>query len=435
MNKNNRFAIQPIVLGGLLCMPWSANLLAANSPLNDVMKAQESQTTKAIDTSSQKWANWILSQVQALPSLKASHMGTLVANEERSAMQQPLYNPELNLSYTEKDEEEYGVGVSQTIDWYNKGSARSSLGQVNYELADLDRQLDTESKLAEALYAYIDYATEKQLLVVAKQQEQLLEQLSADLKVREELGDVGNLDAELAYLSFSQNLQQISLREIRFRKALAGLEETLDTQKVPFRPKSSVWKNDLQKLDLTPYLKQVINQGLKTQKVQKQLEQSQALSKIAKLERKSNPNLGFGLGRDGSENTVSLEFSIPLNVRNNFSAEYRAALKKVSQSELEMLEEKRVLEKQIRLSFDNYQELSKRVLKWENITTKRVKGSKKILSKLWQSGDMTTSDYLFSLQQRTDSLIATIELNTEMQKAWIDWLVLTSQVESWLKHL
>jgi len=75
----------------------------------------------------------------------------------------------------------------------------------------------------------------------------------------------------------------------------------------------------------------------------KQLEQSVSQSKIAQLNKKVNPTIGLGAGRDGNRNTVLLELSIPLNVRNTFSAEYSAALHKVNQTELELKEQQRLL--------------------------------------------------------------------------------------------
>jgi len=379
----------------------------------------------------QNWAEWILTHVNNLPGLKALEWQSKVADEERLAKQQALYNPDLSLSFTEKGEQEYQLGVSQTIDWYDKSLANGRLGNVDFDLVKIQNHIELEQKLAQALLAYIDYSREKQLLVIARQQEKLLEQLSADLKIRSELGDVGTIDVELTYLSLSQSLQRISLSEIRYRNALAELEKTLNTSQIPYESEKTIWRNSLQQKDLDDF----VGSNLSIRLAEKQLQRTQALSKIAGLVRKNNPTLGLGVGRDGDENTVSLEFSIPLNLRNDYSAEYRAALNKISQSQWQLKEEKRLLQKQLKLSLDNYQQLNQRVSTWQKLTAKRVVGSKKILNKLWQSGDMATADYLFSLQQRTDSLISTIELFSEMQKAWVDWLLATNQVESWLRDL
>ena len=299
----------------------------------------------------------------------------------------------------------------------------------------INKQLEIEDKLAQALFAYVEYSKEKQLLTIAQQQEQLLSQFSDDIKVREKLGDVSGMDAEMAYLSITQNLQQISLSEVRYLKSLSTLNEalnvTINSQSIDYQPDLLIWENNL----LKSTLEKQLTSGLKKQWYEKQLEQSQRLSEVAKQESKSNPTIGLGIGREGSENSLTLDFSIPLNINNNYSADYRAALQQVSKSEFELAEQRRISEKQITQAFENYIELKKRVIKWRKLTTQRVKGSKQVLTKLWQSGDIKTADYLFALQQRTDSMISNVELSSQMQAAWIEWLQLTSQVESWLKHL
>ena len=395
-----------------------------------VMANESSKITENTSVNNQQWAKWVLFQVKNLPSLQAMDKGALVANEQRNAMNQPLYNPELGAFYTDKDDEEYGVVLSQTIDWFDKRSANAQLGQVDYELVSLNNVLQTEQKLSAALLAFIEYSMSKEFLDIARKQETLLTQLSTDLKVREEAGDVGHIDAEMAYLSLSQNLQQISLTELRYRKASAELKKTLNSYKIPFHPDASVWVNSLNKIDTSPY----IEKGLSIQYAKKQLEQSVSQSKIAQLNKKVNPTIGLGAGRDGDENTVMLEISVPLNVRNNYSSEYRSSLEKVNQTKLELKEEQRLLENEIQLTLNNYNQLKSRVLSWQKLTGNRLKESQKLLDRQWRSGDITTSEYLFSLRQRTDTLIANIELTGEMQKAWVEWLSSTSQVQSWLNN-
>ncbi len=405
-------------VGGLLFFTASHFALAAG---NNALPADNNA----------QWSAWVLSQVKSLPSLQAMAKGTLVASEQRNAMQQPLYNPELGAAYTDKNDEEYSITLSQTIDWFDKRAANARLGEVDYELVSLNSVLQLENRLAEALTAYIEFSMSKQLLDVSKKQEKLLTQLSDDLKLREAAGDVGQVDAEMAYLSLSQNLQQISLIEIRHRRASANLQKALNSAQVPFRPQASIWFNEV----APDAVSQAFDNGLKVQYAKKQLEQSVSKSKIAQLNKKVNPTIGLGAGREGSENTLIFELSVPLNVRNNYSAEYSAALYKVNQTEFELQEQQRLLKNDIARSLDNYQQLKSRVLSWNRLTGNRLKNSQKLLKKQWQSGDVSTSDYLFSLRQRTDTLIANIELTGEMHKAWIEWLYASSQVQQWLKNI
>jgi len=377
------------------------------------------------------WAKWLLSQVMSLPAFQAMEKGLLVAGEQQKAMQQSVYNPELGAFYTHKDADEYGMMISQTIDWFDKRSANSQLGQNNYDLTLLENHLKIEASLSQALLAYIEFTMSKQLLDISKKQEVLLSRLSVDLRKREAAGDVGQTDAEMAYLSLSQNLQQISLTEIRYRRASAQLTQLIGSNRVAVHPKISVWFNEIDAREVLKHL----NTGYKIKYAEKQLEESISQSKIALLNKKVNPKIGLGAGRDGAENTILFEISVPLNVRNTFSSEYSAALHKVSQTEFELKEDQRRVKNDIEQSFDNYTQLKARVLSWQKLTGSRLKNSEKLLNRQWKSGDISTSDYLFALQQRSAALVANIELKGEMKKAWVEWLFASSQTKDWLNKL
>ncbi|WP_198262793.1 TolC family protein [sulfur-oxidizing endosymbiont of Gigantopelta aegis] len=418
--------LSTLCISGLLILPFAQTALAA-----EMSKVSMSHSSQNENSNSSQWSKWVLTQVQSLPSIQAIETGTLVADEQRNASQQALYNPELGAFYTDNKDDEYGMILSQTIDWFDKRSANAQLGQVDYDLVMLDKVLQVEEKLSEALTAYIEYAMSEQLLAVSKDQEKLLTKLSNDLRLREAAGDVGQIDAEMAYLSLSQNLQQISLTEIRYRKARANLQQSLNSKALHYHPKTSIWVNEVPEAEIDSK----VDSGLRVQLAKKQLEQSVSQSKIAQLNKKVNPTIGLGAGRDGNRNTVLLELSIPLNVRNTFSAEYSAALHRVNQTELELKEQQRLLKNNIEQSLINYKALKTRVLSWERLTGSRLKNTQKLLNKQWKSGDISTSDYLFALRQRTDTLIASIELNGEMHKAWVEWLLASSQVKKWLNSL
>ncbi|MFK5986032.1 MAG: TolC family protein [Pseudomonadota bacterium] len=393
------------------------------------------QNISAIELNTQStnnsWAKWMLTQVQSLPSSKAIKQGGLIAHAQQKASQQALYNPQLRASYTNKEDSEYNVVVSQTLDLFDQRAANSQLGLVNYELVMLQNSQQLEKSLAQALLAYIEYSSSKQLLQVSKKQEKLLTRLTLDLKLREEAGDVGQIDAEMAYLSLTQNLQQINLTEIHYRKALSNIQKSLNSAAIPNHPQASIWVNTIATKEIAAKLEN----ALAIQYAQKQLQQSQVQSKIKQLKKKVNPTIGLGAGRDGSEATIIFEISVPLNIRNNFSSQYNAALHKVNQSEFELQEQQRLVKNNIKQSAASYRQIKARVLSWQKLIGRRLKNSQSLLNTQWQSGDISTADYLFSLKQITDTLVANIELTAEMHKAWVEWLLASSQVQKWLETI
>ena len=65
----------------------------------------------------------------------------------------------------------------------------------------------------------------------------------------------------------------------------------------------------------------------------------------------------------------------------------------------------------------------------------RAESSGNLLEKQWRSGDMSMTEYLLALQQRTEGLNAGIELHTQFQLARIEWLLQTGQMETALMQV
>lgn len=384
-----------------------------------------------VKISNEAWSQFILRQIRALPAFLALQKASDAAGQQKLSQAQPLYNPELDLDYVNKKEDEYNVVVSQTIDWFDKQKANRSLGQYQYELVQMENNIQTEQMLADALYAYIEFSQSKRLLEVARKQEKLLSRLSHDLKLREAAGDVGRTDAEMTYLSLAQNLQQTNLIEIRYRKALAQMKKYLNHTQPSAYPQQGIWLNDIAEAAI----EQGLRQNLSLRHEQLLLQQAIAVSRIKKLAQKADPSIGIGAGREGKDNTITVQFSVPLYLRNNYSADYHEALYKVKQAELDMEERRRLVKTELNQSRANYLQLKQQFLQWQKLSGKRLEETQILLHKQWKSGDISTSEYLFSLQQRADALITHINLVTEIYKAWVQWLLASSQVEQWLVAL
>ena len=56
-----------------------------------------------------------------------------------------------------------------------------------------------------------------------------------------------------------------------------------------------------------------------------------------------------------------------------------------------------------------------------------------LIERLWQTGEINSTDYIVQLKQRIDSQIAGVELKGRAWQAWSEWLRASGQVESWLQ--
>ena len=68
--------------------------------------------------------------------------------------------------------------------------------------------------------------------------------------------------------------------------------------------------------------------------------------------------------------------------------------------------------------------------RWQQLMDGRGKRSGDLLQKQWQSGDVSTTEYLLALQQRAEGLNAGIELQSQFQLSQIDWLLQVGQIKA-----
>ena len=120
---------------------------------------------------------------------------------------------------------------------------------------------------------------------------------------------------------------------------------------------------------------------------------------------------------------------MPLNFRNDFSEEYKAAREQALAAESAYLNAKRSQYFEIIGSQKAVREYKKRFQKWQKLMQGRDKDSELMLEKQWKIGDIGTSDYFLTLQQRTDGLLSGITLEQDYKTAVIQLLLDTAQLK------
>jgi hypothetical protein len=146
-------------------------------------------------------------------------------------------------------------------------------------------------------------------------------------------------------------------------------------------------------------------------------------AEAVRLAVKADPTFGVNAGRDGGDNLIGLTFSIPLNVRNNFSAEKRAANSAALEHEARfqaIYRKQRFNWQAAKTTWSRYQEQYRL---WQTTVQGRVNNSAGLLERQWQSGDLSTTNYLQALNQRAVSLQAGIHLEKQTKLALTDMLL------------
>ena len=259
----------------------------------------------------------------------------------------------------------------------------------------------------------------------------LLMQEFADLAQRRfDAGDLNQVEFELARLAST---------EARIQKATAGASLAEARQAVRnLSPRSAIaeWPdlptvvptlpdsaNDPQSLVLA--LPEVIA-------VRHQVESADAMVELRRRERRPDPTLSLAGGEVDGETLVGVNITIPLHIRNSFSNEVSAAAAERSQAEQIANDVMQRAHARLISAAERY-ELSRGAWRdWEQTGQTSLASQSEQLKRLWEAGELSSTDYLVQLRQTLDVQESALELREALWRAWFEWLWASGQVDAWL---
>jgi len=385
-----------------------------------------------IMTADSSWGFWFRSQVRQHPDVIAAKERMYAALSLADSLDRPLYNPGLNTEYErEGRDNNFRLGLSQTLDWWGKRGKQQQQAIFGRTAARRAFDLAVQQKSAEALRAAVEWDAARQQAVLARAQEEQLGTLFTLVKTRQQSGDLGQVDVELTFLGLSQKLNDAAQAQARYRQAEALLEEILpDWSARRVQIPEALWS-----MGATKDVEQWVEQHPAVTAARADWEVMKKAAELTRLKGKAEPTIGLNGGKSSGDTVVGVTLSIPLNIRNNFSAETRAANRQALAAEASYYSVSRKQRAAIRATTATMSEYETRFLRWQTLMQGRGESSGNLLEKLWRNGDMSTTEYLLSLQQRTAGLIAGIELHTQFQMTRIEWLLQTGQMENALMQV
>jgi cobalt-zinc-cadmium efflux system outer membrane protein len=375
-----------LLLGGLILIPCAAlaaDATAAGSARADPALIQFVQTV--VDTNPRVQAAWA--------ALGAS-------GAYRDAASRPLYNPELSLAAENADSDTRAIGFSQTLDWGGKRKARTAVAESDRLVVEAEYLSARWAVTVELLDGLAQHQTGLEREGLAEARRALMDDFATLAKRRFEAGDLNQVEFSLATLAFT---------DARIQKATAGaaLAEarqavrnltshsspaqwpTLPSQ-MPVLPKSAT---DPQSLVLA--LPEVLV-------ARRQVESANAVVNLRERERRPDPTFSLAGGDESGETLVGVSVSIPLFVRNRFSYEVTAAM--AGRSQARQISDDVMQRAYARLtSAAERYELSRGAWDdWQQTGQSSLTSQTEQLQKMWQAGELSTTDYLVQLRQTLD---------------------------------
>lgn len=385
----------------------------------------------AAQAESEPWVRWLQHRLADLP---ASHAIAARVDAERAdsrARAEPRYNPELNIGYQQGEEITRTLGVSQTLDWSGKARAAGDVSQILDRLADLRGEKARARLTADAILALVMFDGARARRAAARQQEARLERLGDLIRRRERAGDVGQVDATLAWLSLGHAQQALARADSHAIAATTVLRQRLAVAApgAPLPP-PSLWRPAA---NASPEGALQASHALRLAELQWQLaERGVALSR---KEKHADPTLAVRAGREGEASLWGLDFSLPLTLFNSGEPEYRAALADQDRRRALLARTRNDIQARLDGALEDYHQWRVRWENWQRLAGARLGGADDLMERVWTQGELSTQNYLQALDRNLQARLAGIALREAMQRAWVEWLYQSARLQPWLRRV
>ncbi len=366
------------------------------------------------------------------PRLVAAEAEYDAAKSEYEAADRAIYNPELELDGEKTAITTSSISLSQTIDWGDQQGAKTEIARYKLNAAQATFKQAKQQLLGDLLMVLADYKNKTRLAELSQQRLALMKNFASVAKQKHAAGDLSQVELDLAQLAYSESIfnnARILTEQVEAEQAFNALyNQNVSSNKG--LPDTVV---DFQKITLPSEVDQFVMSLPQMQIVRANVAASKKTIMLREGEASADPTIAIRGGKEDKEKLVGITLTIPLNIRNSYSAEVDVARKEYLRAEQLSQQAWRNIRKDIITQTRQYQLTQQAWQQWKAGGQISIHRQLRLLKQLWRSGDLSTTDYLVQIKQNLDTQSAAIELQTTLWSSWLTWLNSTAQIESWLQ--
>lgn len=401
-------------------------LLAVVAAACLVTSMVSADTTAVADPVLSSWISEVLSQN---PELQAAEAAVDAAGGRLRAADQPLFNPELEFEYESSDVDTTTGGISQTIDWSGKREARTGVAHSGQVAAAAELRASRQAMAAELLRALADWQAADSIARLSKKQSELMTRFARLAEQRRQAGDLGQVELDLAHLASADAAFQQSNAHgnlVRARQAVIALTGNAQANWPALT--GALPGLDTQEMDVDRMLAELPA----LQAALARVAAARASVQVSLREKRPDPTIGIRAGKEDTDTLTGITLSVPLFVRNTFSAEVDVANAELIQAEREAASLHRQARADLVSAAAVYRNAQQAWRSWEAAGAPRLSQRTELLDRLWQAGELNTTDYLVQLKQALETEVSATEQHARMWQAWADWLTASGRIAQWL---
>lgn len=373
---------------------------------------------------------FIVGVVDANPGTKAARMTLVSKRAARDAESQSLYNPDFLLNAEDTGTSMRSVGISQTLDWSGKRNARAQVAEFEYLYTESEFLEFRRLLMAELLEGLVQYQIGLERHSVVLEKQQLMNDLVDLAQSRLKAGDISQVDLDLVKLAASNaRIHSVGVRakQLESLRKVRALTQPSAAENWPLLPDA---------LPVVPEnldLEELVQQLPEVQMAKLSIQRNDSLTKLNQAERRPDPTVSLEGGREDGESLVGLNVTIPLFVRNSFKHEVNSTRAERTASEYRADDVQHRARIRLTSATERLNLLRSAWNEWETTSSESLSRPIEQLQRLWETGELTTTDYVVQLSETLAVKESALDLRESVWLAWIEWLMASGQIEAWLE--
>lgn len=385
--------------------------------------------SKSIGLADLQFRSFVVDIVDANPGIKAARMTLVSKSAARDADSQSLYNPDFLLSAEDTGTSMRSVGISQSLDWSGKRKLRAQVADIEFLFVEAEFVAIRRMLMGELLKGLAQHHIGLERYAVVLDRQRLMNDLVNIAQSRLAAGDISQVELDLVKLAAS-NARILSIEaqanQLDSRRAVQSLTRQSYSVNWPTLPDTiPELPTSLDTEELVQQLPEALMAMLSVQK-------NDSLTKLSRAERRPDPTVSLEGGKEDGELLVGLNVTIPLFVRNSFKHEVNSVQAERSASELradDVLHRARV---RLSSATERFGLLRTAWIEWETTSKENLSRPVEQLKRLWETGEMTTTDYVVQLSETLAAKESALDLRESVWLAWFEWLLAAGQIDAWL---
>jgi len=369
------------------------------------------------------------------PAIQAADAQRRAAEARVRAAAQPVYNPTLSLEGENADVDRRTASASLSLDLSDKRGARVDESEAALRVSEAAYALRRRDIAAEWLKAWASAELARRQRSLGEERVVAMtrfDHLAAD---RLRVGDISAPERDLAAQALAEARIEQAAIEGQLAAALASLTaiggERDDGQAAGWPALPEALPASPDRIDA-----QALDDRLELRQARAEQQRLDAAVTVARRARLSDPTISLTGGRvrtgSRSDPVIGISVSMPLPVRNTGRADVLAAQAEADAALADRQATAWKAEATLRQTAMTYRALRSTAETLRKARTGALGERAALLERLWQAGELDTSDYLVQLKQNLDTALSTLTLEAQTWQAWFDYLAAAGRLPEWI---